>query len=52
MVLKNVLSKFKNLSNVQIFNRTYAVSTSFLNKINSRINEKIIPKNINEVNVL
>ena len=49
LILRDVISKRRNLSKVQIFAQTHAVSEQFLNSLQTEIVEKILPVKVNEV---
>ncbi|XP_065225139.1 E3 UFM1-protein ligase 1 homolog isoform X2 [Planococcus citri] len=49
ILLKNVTDKQRFSSSIRVFNHSYAVSDSFLNKIQSNIAEKIIPENVDKM---
>lgn len=49
IILRDIISKRRNFSEIQIFAQTYAVSEQFLISLQTNIVEKIIPDKVNEV---
>lgn len=52
IILQKTVKGNRNLSNVQVFNQVYAVSEAFLNAIYSRLADKIMPDNVNQVIII